>query len=110
MNAVNHQRKDTYILIPAYKPDHLMIELLINLKKEGFDMFDEMGESMRKEIVESLLNVKIQVVNNHAVAPQRKKLQEYKPQATKKNTEGAIGRNSPCPCGSGKKYKNCCGK
>ena len=79
-------------------------------QQEGFDMFDEMGESMRKEIVEALLNVKIQVVNNHAVAPQRKKLQEYKPQATKKNTEGEIGRNSPCPCGSGKKYKNCCGR
>ena len=31
-------RKDTYILIPAYKPDHLMIELLIKLKKEGFDV------------------------------------------------------------------------
>ena len=31
-------RKETYILIPAYKPDHLMIELLTNLKKEGFDI------------------------------------------------------------------------
>lgn len=31
-------RNDTYILIPAYQPDHLMIELLINLKKEGFDI------------------------------------------------------------------------
>ena len=38
MDAVNYQRKDTYILIPAYKPDHLMIELLINLKKEDFDV------------------------------------------------------------------------
>ncbi|MBQ7579087.1 MAG: preprotein translocase subunit SecA, partial [Clostridia bacterium] len=70
-------------------------------QQEGFDMFDEMGESMRKEIVEALLNVKIQVINNKAVAPQRKKLQEYKPQATKKNNDGLIGRNSPCPCGSG---------
>ena len=38
MDAVSQQRKDTYILIPAYKPDHLMIELLTNLKKEGFDV------------------------------------------------------------------------
>ena len=38
MDAVNFQRKDTYILIPAYKPDHLMIELLTSLKKEGFDI------------------------------------------------------------------------
>ena len=38
MNMANSQRKDTYILIPAYKPDHLMIELLVNLKKEDFDV------------------------------------------------------------------------
>lgn len=38
MNSINYQRNSTYILIPAYKPDYLMIELLINLKKEGFDI------------------------------------------------------------------------
>ena len=38
MKTVNYPRNDTYILIPAYKPDHLLIELLQNLKKEGFDM------------------------------------------------------------------------
>ena len=38
MESNSFERKDTYILIPAYKPDHLMIELLMNLKKEGFDI------------------------------------------------------------------------
>jgi len=38
MEKVSYPRNDTYILIPAYKPDHLMIELLINLKAEGFDI------------------------------------------------------------------------
>ena len=38
MEEINYPRKDTYILIPAYKPDHLMIELLIKLKKEDFDI------------------------------------------------------------------------
>ena len=38
MESNSFERKDTYILIPAYKPDHLMIELLSNLKKEGFDI------------------------------------------------------------------------
>ena len=37
METVKYPRNHTYILIPAYKPDHLMIELLINLKNEGFD-------------------------------------------------------------------------
>ena len=38
MEKVNYPRNDTYILIPAYKPDHLMIELLVSLKEEGFDV------------------------------------------------------------------------
>ena len=38
MENVNYPRNDTYILIPAYKPDHLLIELLTKLKDEGFDM------------------------------------------------------------------------
>ena len=38
MEKVNYPRNDTYILIPAYKPDHLMIELLVKLKKENFDI------------------------------------------------------------------------
>ena len=37
MENVNYPRNDTYILIPSYKPDHLLIELLIKLKNEGFD-------------------------------------------------------------------------
>ena len=38
MEKGNYPRNDTYILIPAYKPDHLMIELLVSLKEEGFDV------------------------------------------------------------------------
>ena len=38
MESTIYQRKDTYILIPAYKPDQLMIDLLVNLKKENFDV------------------------------------------------------------------------
>lgn len=38
METGNYSKKDTYILIPSYKPDHLMIELLIKLKDEGFDI------------------------------------------------------------------------
>lgn len=78
-------------------------------QQEGFDMFEEMGTSMRKEIVEALLNVKIQVVGNVAKTPERKKIAQAPQKSTKVNSE-VIGRNAPCPCGSGKKYKNCCGK
>ena len=37
MEKTSYPRNDTYILIPAYRPDHLLIELLVNLKNEGFD-------------------------------------------------------------------------
>ena len=38
MENVNYPRNDTYILIPSYKPDHLMIELLVKLQEAGFNM------------------------------------------------------------------------
>ena len=43
-------------------------------------------------------------------AEQAKKKQKPQVQQTVVNTSDKIGRNDPCPCGSGKKYKNCCGK
>ena len=51
MEKVNYLRNDTYILIPAFKPDHILIELLQNLKKEGFDMVvvnDGSGDDYQK--------------------------------------------------------------
>ena len=79
-------------------------------QQEGFDMFDRMGESMRQEIVEALLNVKIVFNNNRVNVPQKQKIQDNAPKATIKKQGKTPGRNDPCPCGSGKKYKNCCGK
>ena len=38
MESTNYPRNDTYILIPAYRPDHLLIELLQKLKAENFDI------------------------------------------------------------------------
>lgn len=56
MEMTAYPRNDTYILIPAYKPDHLMIELLSNLKKEGFDIVvvnDGSGENYDKVFKEA---------------------------------------------------------
>ena len=83
---------------------------IITYQQEGFDMFEQMGIAMRKEIVEALMGVKIQVVGNTPKTPERKKIPISLPKGTKINQGEVIGRNSPCPCGSGKKYKNCCGK
>jgi len=83
-------------------------------QRESFDMFEDMVQSMRVEVANILMGVKI---NIDGTAPQPKVLKpthsrlEHRAVGTVKNDKNAsIGRNDPCPCGSGKKYKNCCGK
>ncbi|WP_312667651.1 preprotein translocase subunit SecA [Tissierella praeacuta] len=79
-------------------------------QNEGFDMFNEMTHSIWEDTVRFLY----QVINPEKI--QRKRVAE--PIATNAdevsktivNKEKKIGRNDPCPCGSGKKYKKCCGQ
>ncbi|PKM50123.1 MAG: preprotein translocase subunit SecA [Firmicutes bacterium HGW-Firmicutes-7] len=86
---------------------------LVEYKFLGFDMFDEMTESIQDDTVRSLFSVR----------PARKIERESVAKVTGTNrgdgdtvktpirrTEKKIGRNDPCSCGSGKKYKQCCGK
>lgn len=81
-------------------------------QNEGFDMFEEMNESIREDTVKMLYHVvnpeKVQRVRvakaNETVNPDDGKQTPYKRKDKK------IGRNDPCPCGSGKKYKNCHGR
>ncbi len=78
---------------------------------EGFQMFDNMMATISEEISRFLLNAEIrqnlereEVKNIH--------LNDGKEQVKAKPKKAAkkVGRNDPCPCGSGKKYKQCCGK
>lgn len=79
-------------------------------KKAGLEMFEEMTAKMEEEIVSLLMHVnverapkreeqKVEMVTNRdgGAAPVAKAVKA-----------GSVGRNDPCPCGSGKKYKNCC--
>ena len=62
MENTKYPRNDTYILIPAYKPDHLLIELLVKLKEEGFDVIivnDGSGEEFNPIFKEAEKNAKI---------------------------------------------------
>ena len=77
--------------------------------QEGFELFDNMLDTIDKEITTYLLKAEIrqnterkEVVKGHAV--------DGKESASKPKKVEKVGRNQPCPCGSGKKYKNCCGK
>ena len=81
-------------------------------QQEGFDMFDDMITAMRRDVANILMSVKIQVGPRPAPLPKRNipKPNSTAPQGTIVNKGKQVGRNDPCPCGSGKKYKNCCGR
>ena len=76
---------------------------LIEYKKEAFNLFENLLYKLKNQLIGILTNIKI--VNNNT-DPQLNKKQSEK---LKKFASGKIGRNEPCPCNSGKKYKNCCG-
>lgn len=84
-------------------------------KQEGFDMFEAMLERIRENtaifIIRAKFHVNIQKIEKDA-KPQQNIIANATPveNQTKVNTAKKIGRNDPCPCGSGKKYKDCCGK
>ncbi len=83
-------------------------------RKEGFDMFDGMIAAIREDTARLMLTARIRTQEE----PQRE--QVAKPMATSGDGTDAkrpvrrvtdkVGRNDPCPCGSGKKYKKCCGR
>ena len=80
--------------------------------EEGFDMFEEMNESIKEDTVKMLYHV----INPERVKRVRvaKEVETVNPDDGKQKPyvrkEKKVGRNDPCPCGSGKKYKNCHGK
>ena len=97
------------------------VDPVISYKQEGFDMFDEMIERIQSNTIAMLLKVKIEV-SRPMVQPIEapKNLSDNNAQLITNSPEGASkpavrtektpGRNDPCPCGSGLKYKHCCGK
>ena len=82
---------------------------LVEYKREGFDLFDRMIEKIRESTCTFLLNVRIQRPPEikKAVKPIQTSTNQKFVQAKSDKT---VGRNDPCPCGSGKKYKHCCGR
>ena len=90
---------------------------LLIYKKEGFEMFQDMIDRIKEEALAILYRVQIaeQSQMEEMKEPEEQKMvfshgdgsTKKKPQ---KRAEKKIGRNAPCPCGSGKKYKKCCGQ
>ena len=86
-------------------------------QKEGYEMFMEMVQSIKDDTVSKLCMVHIQKEEEIEEIRERSSRdyvlsrgEDMKTQATVKRGGEKVGRNDPCPCGSGKKYKKCCGK
>jgi len=98
-------------------------------KKEGFDLFQDMIFRLKQEVCERLFKVQITREEDVASLEPVKRPQQFvlsrgeSPEGVRGQRSGAmdeklkpvhveqkVGRNEPCPCGSGKKYKKCCGK
>lgn len=86
---------------------------LVEYKKEGFDMFSEMSGRISFEIITRLFKIQIQRSQEAEIERTRRINLNYNrgdASSAEPVTKGKkIGRNDPCPCGSGKKYKKCCG-
>lgn len=85
---------------------------VIEYKREGFEMFDEMIRNIQQDTVKMLLHIRKEnvVVHREQVAkPITASHGEEIAKTPKKRETAKVGRNDPCPCGSGKKYKKCCG-
>jgi preprotein translocase subunit SecA len=91
------------------------LDPLKEYQKEGFGLFEELMDRIREETLNTLFRVQLVRQRPEEIPRKKKKsLQlshggdESQP-VTIRRKEKKIGRNAPCPCGSGKKYKKCCG-
>ncbi|MCD6352694.1 MAG: preprotein translocase subunit SecA [Proteobacteria bacterium] len=86
-------------------------------QKEGFEMFQDLIQRIKGQTISRLFRIRIasepELVSPGASSPSQLTMgrgEEAKKQETVRRTSKKVGRNDPCPCGSGKKYKKCCGR
>ncbi len=112
IDAMDELRKGIYLRGYAQR------DPVVEYRYEGFEMFDAMVESIREDTTKMILTVEIRQADGEA--PKRTEVAKptgesgagsdgtLKKQPVRKKEK--VGRNDPCPCGSGKKYKKCCGR
>ncbi|NLC51309.1 MAG: preprotein translocase subunit SecA [Firmicutes bacterium] len=95
---------------------------LVEYRYEAYEMFEEMINSLQEDVIRLLFRVRVAAVpdrqavvsSTSTTAPEAGGLKAFaaKKEKTKLQPRKAekVGRNEPCPCGSGKKYKKCCGR
>ena len=111
IDAMDDLRQGIYLRSYAQK------DPVVEYRIEGFDMFDQMIESICESTVKMLMTVQIRTQEE----PKREQVAKptyvggqtdgsVQKQPVRKTASQKVGRNDPCPCGSGLKYKKCCGR
>ncbi len=85
---------------------------LVEYKMSGYNMFDEMTQNIREETIRVLFRVKVEqkVEREQVVKVTGTNKDDSVAKAPTKRSNAKVYPNDPCPCGSGKKYKQCCGR
>lgn len=104
IDAMNTLRNEIGILAYGQK------DPIIAYKNQGFDMFDKMISDIREYTASALFRtqVKVNIIPARPKGPVAMGNVNKSEQSTTRRNNSHIGRNDLCPCGSGKKYKNCC--
>lgn len=108
INTMSHLREGIYLR--GYGQEDPLHAYTV----EGYNLFDEMNAKIDKDVTVFLMKAEIRqnIVRKETVKKEEMHTNEDKETVAKRKPirKKKIGRNDPCPCGSGKKYKNCCGK
>ena len=86
------------------------VDPVVEYKKEGFEMFEDLTASIQDDTITLLLKAELQRVPTKEEQKQQMQTNQAGPIMPRKVVKQEVGRNDQCPCGSGKKYKNCCGQ
>ena len=130
-NVLSHQRGIIYARRRTMLRAYGGREPLVEYQREGLRLFKDMEASFREQVANLVGTISIQTavpaqtINVEATSPQQKFIATHQepeeltgkreidspiPANAGANVSAKVGRNEPCPCGSGKKYKNCHGK
>ena len=121
LSAIDHHWKDHLLSMDHLKEGiglrgYGQRDPLQEYKREAFDMFMDMTERIKSDTIERLFKIQLAKPEEAAqIAPKRQRFSlsrgDGEGRAQPARREGRkVGRNDPCPCGSGLKYKRCCGR
>ena len=111
---LNHLTEMDYLRDRVRLRAYGQMDPLVEYKTEGYNMFKQLFATLEKNIVEAITNVALKPKESMLGESTSKTLKQVENRSSAQvapiQGKKKPGRNDPCPCGSGKKYKKCCGK